>query len=163
MLLSSPKLPNDISCGRHKQIKQCEHCSCPKGCSHVCLCSTLSTIRPVSPTRHYQTSNGSRYCCMQMEQKLSLSVKHTLCITHGRQHFVACCACRMELKLSMDIKALRGPLYVWLPPPPGDRMWFSFLEAPQLQVTASPLVGLILNKVLRYISHGRATSHVTSH
>ena len=50
----------------------------------------------------------------------------------------------MELKLSMDIKALRGPLYVWLPPPPGDRMWFSFLEAPQLQVTASPLVGLIL-------------------
>jgi hypothetical protein len=51
----------------------------------------------------------------------------------------------MELKLSMDIKALRGPLYVWLPPPPGDRMWFSFLEAPQLQVTASPLVGLILS------------------
>ena len=64
---------------------------------------------------------------------------------HGRQHFVACCVCRMELKLSMDIKALRGPLYVWLPPPPGDRMWFSFLEAPQLQVTASPLVGLILS------------------
>lgn len=48
--------------------------------------------------------------------------------------------CRMELKLSMDIKALRGPLCVWLPPPPGDRMWFSFLEPPQLQVTASPLV-----------------------
>lgn len=47
---------------------------------------------------------------------------------------------RMELKLSMDIKALRGPLCVWLPPPPGDRMWFSFLEPPQLQVTASPLV-----------------------
>ena len=48
----------------------------------------------------------------------------------------------MELKLSMDIKTLRGPLCVWLPPPPGDRMWFSFLEPPQLQVTASPLVNV---------------------
>ena len=52
--------------------------------------------------------------------------------------------CRMELKLSMDIKTLRGPLCVWLPPPPGDRMWFSFMEPPQLQVTASPLVTLSL-------------------
>ena len=48
--------------------------------------------------------------------------------------------CRMSLRLSMDIKALRGPLVVWVPPPPGDRLWFSFLEPPQLQVTASPLV-----------------------
>ena len=48
----------------------------------------------------------------------------------------------MELKMSMDIKTLRGPLCVWLPPPPGDRMWFSFMEPPQLQVTASPLVRL---------------------
>lgn len=44
------------------------------------------------------------------------------------------------MRLSMDIKALRGPLVVWVPPPPGDRLWFSFLEPPQLQVTASPLV-----------------------
>ena len=48
--------------------------------------------------------------------------------------------CRMQLRLSMDIKALRGPLVVWVPPPPGDRLWFSFLEPPQLQITASPLV-----------------------
>lgn len=53
----------------------------------------------------------------------------------------------MELKLSMDIKALRGPLCVWLPPPPGDRMWFSFLEPPQLQVTASPLVNTAYHPV----------------
>ncbi len=86
---------------------------------------------------------------MQMEQKLSLSTQRQFTNSiMGRQHFVACCVCRMELKLSMDIKALRGPLYVWLPPPPGDRMWFSFLEAPQLQVTASPLVRLILRKML---------------
>lgn len=53
--------------------------------------------------------------------------------------------CRMQLRLSMDIKALRGPLVVWVPPPPGDRLWFSFLEPPQLQITASPLVSLRLH------------------
>ncbi|KAL0038199.1 hypothetical protein WJX79_007719 [Trebouxia sp. C0005] len=67
---------------------------------------------------------------------------------------------KMELKLSMDIKALRGPLYVWLPPPPGDRMWFSFLEAPQLQVTASPLVAGRMVKYSYYIA--RISSFIAS-
>lgn len=67
-------------------------------------------------------------------------IRTTICVMLLVSH--ADMLCRMELKLSMDIKTLRGPLCVWLPPPPGDRMWFSFLEPPQLQVTASPLVNM---------------------
>ncbi len=124
---------------------------------HHQTCQSYQTLPDIQWLQILLHANGA-----EVESKRQAHfMYHTF--NHGRQHFVACCACRMELKLSMDIKALRGPLYVWLPPPPGDRMWFSFLEAPQLQVTASPLVGLILNKVLRYVSHGRATNHVTSH
>lgn len=46
----------------------------------------------------------------------------------------------MQLRLQLDIKALKGPMCVWMPPPPGDRLWFSFVKPPQLETTATPLV-----------------------
>ena len=47
---------------------------------------------------------------------------------------------RMQLRLRLEITALKGPMYVWVPPPPGDRLWFSFVTAPQLVASATPLV-----------------------
>ena len=47
---------------------------------------------------------------------------------------------RMQLRLRLDIKSLKGPVYLWMPPPPNDRLWFSFVTPPQLVATATPLV-----------------------
>lgn len=48
--------------------------------------------------------------------------------------------CRMQLKLRLDIKSLKGPIYAWIPPPPGDRLWFAFVTPPKLVAAATPLV-----------------------
>ncbi len=46
----------------------------------------------------------------------------------------------MQLRLHLHIKSLRGHVYAWVPPPPGDRLWFSFVEPPELQAVATPMV-----------------------
>ena len=50
----------------------------------------------------------------------------------------------MQLRLSLNIKELEGPVYAWLPPPPGDRIWWSFVTPPRLVAEATPLVGFLL-------------------
>lgn len=55
---------------------------------------------------------------------------------------------RMQLKLKLEVKSLKGPIYVWMPPPPGDRLWFSFVDPPQLVATATPLVRIQLSRKL---------------
>jgi len=46
----------------------------------------------------------------------------------------------MQLRLHLHIKSLRGHVYAWVPPPPGDRLWFSFVEPPELHAVATPMV-----------------------
>lgn len=53
----------------------------------------------------------------------------------------------MQLRLVLKITALRGSVYAWVPPPPGDRLWFSFTEPPELVATAAPMVG---GRLLKY-------------
>ena len=54
---------------------------------------------------------------------------------------------QMQLRLHLRIRTLRGGVYAWVPPPPGDRLWFSFLEPPELVAAATPMVG---GRLLKY-------------
>lgn len=47
---------------------------------------------------------------------------------------------RMQLRLQLDIQSVKGPIVAWVPPPPGDRLWFSFTSPPELVADARPLV-----------------------
>ncbi|KAK9843022.1 hypothetical protein WJX74_005735 [Apatococcus lobatus] len=48
---------------------------------------------------------------------------------------------KMQLRVCIDIRSLRGDICAWLPPPPGDRLWYSFLSAPSLELDVKPVVG----------------------
>ncbi|KAK9842538.1 hypothetical protein WJX81_005057 [Elliptochloris bilobata] len=61
----------------------------------------------------------------------------------------------MQLRLHLHIKSLRGEVYAWVPPPPGDRLWFSFLEPPELVATATPMVG---GRLLKYSAQAARVS-----
>ena len=45
---------------------------------------------------------------------------------------------RMQLRLQLEITTLRGTIVAWVPPPPGDRLWFAFVTPPQLEAKAEP-------------------------
>ena len=47
---------------------------------------------------------------------------------------------RMQLRLQLEIRSIRGPIVAWIPPPPGDRLWFAFVTPPQLEARAEPQV-----------------------
>lgn len=47
---------------------------------------------------------------------------------------------RMQLRVCIDIRSLKGDICAWLPPPPGDRLWYSFLSAPSLELDVKPVV-----------------------
>ena len=47
---------------------------------------------------------------------------------------------RIPLRLSLTFSLLEGPMCAWLPPPPGNRLFFSFVSPPTLEVTARPEV-----------------------
>ncbi|KAK9817962.1 hypothetical protein WJX72_004986 [[Myrmecia] bisecta] len=47
---------------------------------------------------------------------------------------------KMQLRMRLNVKSLKGTLVVWLPPPPGDRLWYSFITVPELEIEAKPLV-----------------------
>lgn len=47
---------------------------------------------------------------------------------------------RMNLKIDLTFKLLEGTVCAWIPPPPGDRIFYSFVTAPKLVVQAKPQV-----------------------
>ena len=49
---------------------------------------------------------------------------------------------RMQLRLQLEIRSIKGPIVAWIPPPPGDRLWFAFVTPPQLEARAEPQVTL---------------------
>ena len=46
----------------------------------------------------------------------------------------------MHLRVRVDIHGLAGTVCAWVPPPPGDRLWFGFVSAPELRAEAAPLL-----------------------
>ncbi|XP_067930548.1 testis-expressed protein 2-like [Watersipora subatra] len=48
---------------------------------------------------------------------------------------------KTPLKLSVEVKYIAGLFSVSIPPPPTDRIWFGFRKAPELILTATPIVG----------------------
>ena len=60
--------------------------------------------------------------------------------------------------MSLTFSVLEGRMCAWLPPPPGDRLFFSFLTPPHLELTARPEVG---GRLLKYSYHiARASSWI---
>ena len=45
------------------------------------------------------------------------------------------------LTLTVRLLKLSGTLRVWIPPPPGDRVWFGFVDEPVVEMAAAPAVG----------------------
>jgi len=61
----------------------------------------------------------------------------------------------MPLRVSLTFELLEGTMCVWMPPPPGDRLFWSFLSPPKLVLRASPEIG---GRVLKYAYHASRAS-----
>ena len=46
----------------------------------------------------------------------------------------------MPLRVSLTFSVLEATVLAWVPPPPGDRLFVSFLRPPHLVVQAKPEV-----------------------
>ena len=49
----------------------------------------------------------------------------------------------VPISMTVKIKKLNGVVRVWIPPPPGDRLWFGFVGDPELDMEATPSFGQI--------------------
>jgi hypothetical protein len=50
----------------------------------------------------------------------------------------------MPLRLSLTFSLLEGTMCAWVPPPPGNRLFYAFVTPPHLELTARPEVGQCL-------------------
>ncbi|KAK9815183.1 hypothetical protein WJX73_010239 [Symbiochloris irregularis] len=67
---------------------------------------------------------------------------------------------RMQLRLQLEVTSIKGPIVAWVPPPPGDRLWFSFVSPPELVADARPLVS---GRMLKYVAQaGRVSQFIAS-
>ena len=48
---------------------------------------------------------------------------------------------KVPLSMTIRVKRLAGTVRVWIPPPPGDRLWFGFIGEPEMAMEASPSLG----------------------
>lgn len=63
--------------------------------------------------------------------------------THVCSLLSAVCGCgggRIPLRLKVRLTKMEGSVLMWVPPPPGDRMWTSFTDLRCLDLTAKPVV-----------------------
>ncbi|KAL6768666.1 hypothetical protein ACKKBF_B15705 [Auxenochlorella protothecoides x Auxenochlorella symbiontica] len=57
---------------------------------------------------------------------------------------------RVPLRLRLTFSELEGRMVAWIPPAPGNRLFYSFLAPPRLVVTAAPQLG---SRLLKYSAH----------
>jgi hypothetical protein len=63
--------------------------------------------------------------------------------------------CRAPLRVALTFSELEGTMCVWVPPPPGDRLFWSFLAPPRLSLKARPQLG---GRFLKYAYHASRAS-----
>lgn len=51
--------------------------------------------------------------------------------------------CSIPLRLSVTVSLLEGTMVAWVPPPPGNRLFYSFVAPPRLELSAKPEVCLL--------------------
>ena len=47
----------------------------------------------------------------------------------------------VPIAVTIKVKKLSGVLRVWVPPPPGDRLWWGFVSEPEVEMEAIPSMG----------------------
>lgn len=57
--------------------------------------------------------------------------------------------------MSLTFENIEGKICAWIPPPPGDRLFWSFLAAPKLTLHATPQIG---GRLLKYAYHASRAS-----
>ncbi|KAL4449510.1 hypothetical protein ABPG77_007154 [Micractinium sp. CCAP 211/92] len=63
---------------------------------------------------------------------------------------------RIPLRLSLTFSLLEGTMCAWVPPPPGNRAFYSFVAPPRLELTARPELA---GRLLKYSYHVARVSH----
>ncbi|KAI8106919.1 hypothetical protein M9434_001572 [Picochlorum sp. BPE23] len=62
---------------------------------------------------------------------------------------------KIPLRVKLTFSHIEGPMCIWMPPPPGDRLFWSFLSPPKLQIDAKPQIG---DRVFKYAYHASRAS-----
>ena len=63
---------------------------------------------------------------------------------------------KIPLRLSVKVLKLEGTMLLWISPPPSKRLWLSFLQEPNVEITAKPILA---NRVMNYSAAiGRVSS-----
>lgn len=61
----------------------------------------------------------------------------------------------IPLRVTLTFTSLEGPMCAWVLPPPGDRLFWSFLTPPKLSISAKPEFG---ERVFKYAYHASRAS-----
>lgn len=61
----------------------------------------------------------------------------------------------LPLRVSLTFSEIEGTMCVWIPPPPGNRLFWSFLSPPKLTLKATPQLG---TRLLKYAYHAARAS-----
>jgi len=61
----------------------------------------------------------------------------------------------LPLRVSLTFSVLEGTMCVWIPPPPGNRLFWSFLTPPKLCLNAKPEIG---QRLIKYAYHASRAS-----
>eukprot|EP00890_Picochlorum_soloecismus_P005587 jgi/Picsp_1/6029/NSC_03383-R1_protein isoform b len=62
---------------------------------------------------------------------------------------------RIPLRISLKFSLIEGQMCAWVPPPPGNRIFWSFLTPPNLKIDAKPRIG---GRFLKYAYHASRAS-----
>jgi len=61
----------------------------------------------------------------------------------------------IPIRVKLTFSALEGPMCAWVMPPPGDRLFWSFLKSPKVSISAKPAFG---ERVFKYAYHASRAS-----
>lgn len=61
----------------------------------------------------------------------------------------------MPLRVSLTFEVLEGSICAWIPPPPGNRLFWSFLAPPRMVIKSKPQLG---GRILKYAYHASRAS-----
>lgn len=70
--------------------------------------------------------------------------------------------CRIPLRLSVTASLLEGTMVAWVPPPPGNRLFYSFVAPPKLELSAKPEVRCVLAFAGRVVHRLKLKLHTTT-
>lgn len=105
---------------------------------YTCLLALIVQGQSVHLIGSAACSGVAWFVCLAGDPPLCLPARSPVCapLAPAPLHV----RCSIPLRLSLTFSLLEGTMCAWVPPPPGNRAFYSFVAPPRLELTARPEV-----------------------